>query len=179
MVKKENCKDCYGHGLCQRHRAERLKVAYERLTAAGDLIKASHGCYGLTEYGKARQVLLDILNEPSKPDFTMDCPYCDFQIVRIGKILVGDIQDEMARHFQEKHQPTWSVHNCNSQAHVKCLAEAEKTKDASGYGTIFMGDLPEPLLNITQVKELLDNLELSGFSHGEAMAIVLKVVGRG
>ena len=36
-----------------------------------------------------------------------------------------------------------------------------------------------PLLNITQVKELLDNLELSGFSHGEAMAIVLKVVGIG
>ena len=36
-----------------------------------------------------------------------------------------------------------------------------------------------PLLDITQVKELLDNLELSGFSHSEAMAIVLKVVGRG
>ena len=36
-----------------------------------------------------------------------------------------------------------------------------------------------PLLNITQVKELLDNLELSGFSHSEAMAIVLKVVERG
>ena len=79
----------------------------------------------------------------------------------------------------EMRKPTWSVHNCNSQAHIKCLEEAEKTKDASGYGTIFMGDLPEPLLNITQVKELLDNLELSGFSHGEAMAIVLKVVERG
>ena len=149
MIKKENCKDCYEHGLCQRHRTERLKAAYERLTVAGDLIKASHGCYGLTEYGQARQVLLDILNEPSKPDFTMDCPYCDFQIVRIGKILVDDIQDQMARHFQEKHRPpklpeketkffvdadkrvwikagkpTWSVHNCNPQAHIKCLAEA-------------------------------------------------------
>ena len=167
MIKKENCKDCYEHGLCPRHRTEFVTDGI-------------HVSFWLDDMARW-------LMTKNDADFNRLCR--ELTGARFESIILRNSElpeketkffvDADERVWMKVGKPTWSVHNCNSQAHVKCLTEAEKTKDASGYGTIFIGDLPEPLLNITQVKELLDNLELSGFSHGEAMAIVLKVVERG
>ena len=141
-------------------RTERLKAAYERLDAAHHLVQASHGYYGFREYGQARQVLLDILDKPPMPSETEDLKIYVCSSSHSGECIPEPLEKETKffvdadrRVWMKAGEPTWSVHNCNSQAHVKCLAEAEKTKDASGYGTIFIGDLPGPLLNITQVKE--------------------------
>ena len=79
------------------------------------------------------------------------------------------------------------VCSCADGAHLSEKEDLSKLTPVGWYSVHTKGKVvpfkesptDEPLLNITQVKELLDNLELSGFSHSEAMAIVLKVVGRG
>ena len=47
-------------------RKERLKAAYEQLDTAHNLSKASNGYFGFNEYCQARQVILDIFDEPQR-----------------------------------------------------------------------------------------------------------------
>lgn len=44
-------------------REERLKLAYERLNTAHNLVQASKGYFGFNEYNQARKEILDIFNE--------------------------------------------------------------------------------------------------------------------
>lgn len=131
----------------------------------------------------------------------VECRECDWLLILTGNEELRDVQDAYVAHIEEKHRPpkkeepqkfyvdedkrvwmrvgtpTWSVHNCNAKAHIKCLEEAERTKDASGYGTVFVGDFPkesdpELALSVSQMKELFDNLVMEGFTEAQATRIV-------